>query len=179
MLKPLEKADLQLILQWRNAPAVRLAMFSQHKITFGEHQRWFEHLKEDSSKRWLLYINNDGEPNGVVYFTEMHAAQASAFWGFYTNPRAKAGTGMQMSLNALDYAFNELRIQKLNTEVLASNPRSLRMQKNIGFIEEGRFRKQYFNGKERIDVIRLGILESEWRQCRSVLKARIAALQLR
>lgn len=178
MLRPLKKADLELIFPWRNDQVVRYAMFSQHQITFREHQRWFERLKKDRSKRWFLYVNKDGVPNGVVYFTELDLAQGNAFWGFYTKPKATPGTGMLMSFDALDYAFNELSIQKLNAEVLASNPRSLKMQKNVGFIEEGRFREQYFNGKERIDVIRLGILESEWQQNRSALEAQIAELQI-
>ena len=85
---------------------------------------------------------------------------------------------MRMSLDALNYAFNELNLQRLNADVLASNPRSLEMHKKVGFIEEGRFREQYFNGKDRIDVIRLGMLASEWTKNSLALEARIAELDM-
>ena len=178
MLRPLDKADLELILSWRNAPNVRQAMYSQHKITWEEHQLWFQHLQADSSKRWYLYLNKDNEPNGVVYFTQWNAEQGTAFWGFYANPNAAAGTGLRLSLDALDYAFNELRMHKLSAEVLVSNPKSFEMHKKVGFAEEGHFREQHFNGKEYIDVIRLGILASEWPQSRSMLETRIVKLGL-
>ena len=83
-----------------------------------------------------------------------------------------------MSLDALDHAFNKLRIQKLNAEILASNQRSLDMHKKVGFIEEGRFRDQYYNGNERIDVIRFGMLASDWLQSSRELKSRIAKLKV-
>lgn len=176
MLRSLEKKDLELVLSWRNDPAVRQAMYSQHEITWEEHQLWFQRMQVDESTRWYLYLNKDNEPNGVVYFTEWNAGQSTAFWGFYANVGATPGTGMRMSLDALGYAFNQLGIQKLNAEVLASNPRSLEMHKKVGFIEEGCFREQYFNAEQRIDVVRLGMLASEWPSCRQALEARIAEL---
>ena len=176
MLRPLEKTDLELVLPWRNDPAVRQAMYSQHEITWEEHQLWFQRMQVDESARWYLYLNKDNEPNGVVYFTELNASHSSAFWGFYASPDATPGTGMRMSLDALGHAFKELRIQKVNSEVLASNPRSLEMHKKVGFIEEGCFREQFSNAEQRIDVVRLGMLASEWPGCRQVLEGRISEL---
>ena len=83
-------------------------MYSQHEITLEEHQLWYESLQDDSSKRWYLYLNKDKEPNGVAYFTKWDALQGTAFWGFYLNPKAPVGTGMRMSLDALQHAFDEL-----------------------------------------------------------------------
>lgn len=176
MLRPLHKADLELILAWRNARMVRQAMYSQHEITREEHQRWFRNLQADSSKRWYIYINKDNEPNGVVYFKQYNATQRTAFWGFYAKPNAAAGTGLRMSLNALDYAFNELKMHKLSAEVLVSNAKSFEMHKKVGFVEEGRFREQYLIENKFVDVVRLGILSSEWPKSRLVLEERISEL---
>lgn len=174
MLRPLQKLDLELILPWRNAPAVRQAMFTQHEICCDEHQAWFHRMQADDSKRWFLYLNENNQPSGVVYFTDLDPVQRSLFWGFYASPDSSPGSGLRMSLDALDKAFNELALEKLNADVLANNLRSLNMHKIVGFAEEGHFRKQFFNGEQRIDVIRFGILASEWPVCRQALKARIA-----
>ena len=176
MLRPLDKSDLEIILEWRNALAVRRSMYSRHEISWNEHQLWFKQMQADESKCWYLYLGKDDGPAGVVYFTEWNRLQDTAFWGFYANPTATQGTGMKMSLAALDHAFNKLRIQKLNADVLASNPKSLSMHKKVGFIEEGCFREQYFNGKERIDVIRLGMLAREWIKNRPRLETSITTL---
>ena len=41
--------------------------------------------------------------------------------GFYSAPGAPRGTGLQMELEALDFAFIDLSLQKLNCEVIATN----------------------------------------------------------
>ena len=46
-LTPLSEAELDMILPWRNAPAVRRAMLSHHEITPEEHRAWFQRLSGD------------------------------------------------------------------------------------------------------------------------------------
>ena len=178
MLTPLKDLDLELILPWRNASMVRQAMFTQHEISWDEHLAWFHRMQEDESKRWFLFTNKNNVPNGVVYFTDIDPAQRGAFWGFYASPDATPGTGMRMSLDALNKAFNVLALKKLNADVLVTNSRSIDMHKKVGFVEEGHFREHFFNGEQRIDVIRLGMLASEWTDFRQVLEARIAQLDI-
>ncbi len=74
-LKLLTADDLELILPWRNAPAVRRAMYSHHEISLPEHQAWFARVQEDPSREWYLYHDTDGEPQGVVYFTDIDYQQ--------------------------------------------------------------------------------------------------------
>ena len=126
--------------------------------------------------RWYLYYDAGNIPIGVVYFTSLDVRQGTAFWGFYSSPEATPGTGIRMAVDALDLAFGELALIKLNSEVLEVNTRSLSFHKKVGFTEEGLFRDQHFDGERRIDVIRLGMLASEWPQHRVRLKARIAEL---
>ncbi len=85
-------------------------------------------------------------PKAVVYFTNLDPAQASAFWGFYARPDAPAGTGLHILFEALDLAFSELALHKLNGEVLADNSRSVHLHKKVGFTEEGRFRQRNYSG---------------------------------
>lgn len=175
-LHSLQKSDLELILSWRNAPAVRQAMFTHHEISPEEHRAWFERSEKDPSVRWFLWLDAAGGPRGVVYFTTIDTKQGTAFWGFYASPSAMPGSGMRMALEAINFGFGELALAKLNAEVLVTNTRSMTYHKKIGFIEEGRFREQHFNGEQRIDVIRLGMLASEWPSYRTKLQVRITEL---
>ena len=110
--------------------------------------------------------------------TSFANSMKGTFWGFYANPRATLGTEMKMSLAALDQAFNKLNIEKLNADVLASKIKSFDMHKNVGFVKEGCFRKQYSNGGKRIDVIRFVMLASDWTKNREMLEMSILELDV-
>lgn len=175
-LHPLQATELEMIRAWRNAPAVRQAMYSHHEITPEEHQVWFQRLQHLPSARWYLYRDAAGQPQGVVYFTALDPAQGTAFEGFYASPDASPGTGTRILYEGLDLAFGELALHKLNGEVLASNTASVHLHQKAGFTQEGVFRQQHFDGQRRVDVIRLGILATEWQAHREQLRARVAEL---
>jgi UDP-4-amino-4,6-dideoxy-N-acetyl-beta-L-altrosamine N-acetyltransferase len=163
-------------LTWRNAPEVRLNMFTKHEITAAEHKAWFARLKDDATASWFIHEDATGQSDGVVYFTQLRSSSRNAFWGFYVAPNALPGTGTRLGLDALDHAFTVLRLHKLNAEAIASNVASLRFQEKIGFKEEGQFRDFHFDGKNYVNVVRLGILTTEWRVKRDEIQARIAKL---
>ena len=177
MLRSLQTTDLELILPWRNLPAVRQAMYSQHEISLSEHQAWFERMQDDSCAKWFLYLDRSGVPTGVVYFTSVNAKQHTAFWGFYAKPDAIPGTGIRMELDALIMAFDYLRLSKICCEVLATNKTVLNMHRKVGFTQEGCFREQFFDGDNRVDVIRFGMLADEWPSRRDALQVRVAELE--
>jgi UDP-4-amino-4,6-dideoxy-N-acetyl-beta-L-altrosamine N-acetyltransferase len=175
-LHPLQAAELEMIRAWRNAPAVRQGSFNHHEISPEEHRAWFQRLQHLPSSRWYLYRDAAGQPQGVVYFTALDLAQGTAFEGFYASPDASPGTGTRMLYEGLDLAFGELALHKLNGEVLASNTASVNLHQKVGFTQEGVFRQQHFDGQRRVDVIRMGILATEWQAHRERLRARIADL---
>jgi UDP-4-amino-4,6-dideoxy-N-acetyl-beta-L-altrosamine N-acetyltransferase len=161
-LRKLTEVDLPTVLVWRNSPKVRNGMYSNHKIGEVEHREWFAKMVRDPQQLWYVHQCENNKPNGILYFTLYQPENKSAFWGFYTSPDALPGTGIKLGFDALNEAFHVLGIHKLNAEVLITNERSLHFHEKMGFSVEGRFRDYHFNGKKFIDVIRLGILKSEW-----------------
>lgn len=176
VLRELTEATRDLIFPWRNAPEVRQHMYTRQPISPEEHRTWFERMQADPTRRWYLYHDHNDEPVGVVYFTDIDPEGRTAFWGFYARPEAPIGTGKRILYAALEHAFNELGLHKLNGEALATNAASVHLHEQCGFIREGVFREQYFDGKERVDIIRLGLLAREWAEHRERLRERIAQL---
>ena len=174
-LRPLTEADLGMILEWRNAPEVRRHMYSKHEITMEEHREWFRRMQGDRESRWFVYAN-EGRAEGVVYFTQYRPDSGTSFWGFYTAPGTPAGTGTRLGLDALSEAFGPLRLHKLNSEVLATNERSIRFHEKLGFQLEGRFRDFHHDGERYVDVVRVGILSSEWEERRKSIERTVAEM---
>lgn len=169
---PLSHDDLNMILEWRNAPGVRSNMYTSHEISFEEHCVWFKKLKDDTTKAYFIAQFN-GAPVGVIGFSEINVVTGIATWAFYASPTAPRGSGSLMEYSALEYAFNELKLHKLRCEVLGFNQTVVKLHKKFGFVEEGRLRKAFYDGVRYHDVVHLGIFSQEWDDIKSSLKIKL------
>ena len=161
-LRPLAEADLARVRAWRNAPEVRLHMFTTHEIGAEEHQRWFERHHADPTRR-LLVFEAGGTPQGFVHFSGV-APGGVADWGFYAAPEAPRGTGRALGEAALDHAFGVEALHKVCGQALADNAASIRFHRQLGFREEGVLRRQHRDATGRYhDIHCFGLLQPEWR----------------
>jgi len=171
-LLPLASEHLELVLQWRNAPSIRENMYTSHMISMDEHRTWFEKTKDSNTAKWFVYHEKNGDPAGVVGFTDINERNHNAFWGFYTAENSPPGIGSRMGYEALEHAFQQYKFHKLNGEILAHNAKSIRYHEKLGFTREGLFRDHHFDGSNYVDIVRMGILKHEWSKKRlSVLDA--------
>lgn len=152
--------DLSDVLAWRNHPEIRRYMYTKHEISVDEHNAWFERASKDSN-RHLLIFEVSGVAQGFVSFIEQ-SDSAVADWGFYIAPDAVRGTGRQLGLTALDYAFKILRMDKICGQALEFNERSVKFHRGLGFQQEGILRDQHYDGENHYSVICFGLLRTEW-----------------
>jgi UDP-4-amino-4,6-dideoxy-N-acetyl-beta-L-altrosamine N-acetyltransferase len=133
-IRPADYEDLPMLLAWRNHPSIRNFMFTTHEIDAREHYEWFERISKDSSHQ-VLIAQNDGVPFGQVQFSPV-TDDGVAQWGFYVRPNAPKGSGRQLGVIALLYAFNHLRLYKVCGQAIAENEASIGLHKSLGFTQE-------------------------------------------
>jgi UDP-4-amino-4,6-dideoxy-N-acetyl-beta-L-altrosamine N-acetyltransferase len=104
----------------------------------------------------------DAVPLGIVGFNHIDQANRNAAWAFYAAPDAPRGTGSKMEYLALNHAFDQLGLHKLQCEVLAFNEPVIKLHKKFGFKVEGVFREQHRVDERFVDIFRLGLLANEW-----------------
>jgi len=151
--------DLELVLTWRNHEDVRRYMYTQHIIDLADHTRWFEKAFQDVN-RHLLIFENAGQPLGFINIRKIVPGVAE--WGFYAAPEAPRGTGRKLGETALQYAFSQAGMHKVCGEALSYNERSIKFHLSLGFQQEGVLRAQHFDGRQHYDVLRFGLLASDW-----------------
>ncbi|WP_267939196.1 UDP-4-amino-4,6-dideoxy-N-acetyl-beta-L-altrosamine N-acetyltransferase [Paraburkholderia flagellata] len=171
-IRPLTQADLDMILSWRNAPAVRQNMYTSHEISPEEHRAWFARVEGDNTKRYFVF-ERDGVGRGVIGFTAIDTNNKRSSWAFYASPDAPRGTGSAMEYLALEYAFNELALLRLHCEVLDFNRAVIQLHQSFGFTIEGTLREHHYNGERYCDVVLLGILNDEWQQRRAAIRQKL------
>jgi UDP-4-amino-4,6-dideoxy-N-acetyl-beta-L-altrosamine N-acetyltransferase len=172
-LRPVEDDEIDLMLEWRNAPEVRKHMYTQQVIPREEHFVWWEATKRREDRQYFMYEFNQ-EPRGIVGFSSIDKAHNNSSWAFYAAPDAPRGTGSRMEFLALNYAFNALRLHKLHCEVLSTNEAVIRLHQKYGFRIEGVFREHFELNGRYVDIVRLGILRDEWNETESGLMAMLA-----
>lgn len=166
-LRPLAAADAPTLLRWRNLPEIARYMYTDHRISPGEHAAWFARaLERDDARYWVIVA--DGVDVGAVNLTGIDPRHRTCSWAFYiADPAARGkGTGAFTEYTILELVFSEMGLRKLSCEVLASNPDVLAMHERFGFVREGLFREQILKAGGPVDVHRLGILAREWSELR-------------
>ena len=177
-LRDIKNEELELMLSWRNAPSVRANMYTQHEIKLSEHLAWWSSIKKRTDQKYFMF-EVEGKPCGVVAFNKIDLVNKNSLWAFYASPDAVRGTGSRMELLALDYAFFEMNLHKLNCEVLAFNTPVIKLHQKFGFKVEGVLRDQHKFESEYSDVYQLGILANEWSQVRANMLEKLIKLSER
>lgn len=161
-LRAINATDKDLVLEWRNRPEIRVNMYTSHLISKVEHERWFCAAMVDQSKRLLMCVDDNDEPVGVIIFSDINVEHRTATWAFYSGNVGRRGVGSAMEVLALDYAFGELALEKLNCEVLSFNMPVVDFHRKHGFRIEGVFRSHYVRDGGRHDVYRLALFRKSW-----------------
>ena len=72
------------------------------------------------------------------------------------------GYGTEAMQLALNYAFYELNLYRVNLSVFSYNPRAIHVYEKVGFKHEGRLRSAMFRDGQRHDILLMGVLRTEW-----------------
>ena len=140
MLRPATAADRDVVLSWRNHPAVREVSLTDHVISPAEHAAWWAAATADPQRRVLIYEGEQG-PCGVVLFD---LRPETPTWGFYLDVAgldALLPAWMRLERDAVEYAFEELKVDRLGGETLATNRQVLALHRRFGFRETRRYEK--------------------------------------
>jgi len=147
----------------RNQKSIRKQMYTDHIISEEEHNKWLMHLAKTKEENAIFVIFYDGKTVGMVSLNNINRHQRTADWAFYISKKFSGkGIGSRVESQIIEFAFNEVGIEKLNCTVLETNPIVIRLHKKFGFKEEGILRKNVKKGKNRVDVYLLGMLKEEW-----------------
>lgn len=172
ILRDISDIELTLMHAWRNQPAVRANMYTQHEISWEEHLSWWEKTKTRKDQKYFMY-EVAGVPVGIAAFTSIDQKNQNSAWAFYAAPSAPKGTGSRMEFLMLEYAFGELQLKKLYCEVLAFNTPVIKLHQKFGFNVEGVFIQHHKINDEFIDIFRLGILAPAWQEHREAMQEKL------
>lgn len=133
-LRPLEEADLHMVLAWRNSPHIHAQMLTDHQISWEEHSAWFARIKSARPARNLIFLY-EGRAVGYIGYTEYDEENKCCSPGAYLGETEALplDAGLQLFYMCLDYAFGELKMRKVETSVFADNRKAVTLDEFLGY----------------------------------------------
>jgi UDP-4-amino-4,6-dideoxy-N-acetyl-beta-L-altrosamine N-acetyltransferase len=164
-------ADRDAVLRWRNHPQVRAASLTRHEIGAQEHAAWWKAALADPARRVLVYERRE-VPAGVVTFFDLDPGPRSGWWGYYLDGDGLEAAGqllmawIEIQREAVRYAFDELGLELLEGEVLASNEAVRSLNRRQGFTEVSSYQRDIDGEPNEVVRIQLRAATAKQRQAR-------------
>jgi len=175
LLRAMARTDLDLVLQWRNQERIRQAMYTDHIITWDEHQDWYERIVREQATMHFMF-EYERRPLGVVNVVDINRLHRRCVWGFYIGEEdAPRGAGTAMGFLALERLFAAEGFHRVVGEALAGNEASIKYHQRLGFAREGRFVDHVVKGGRYADVISFALIDRVWQAKRDALAVELFA----
>ncbi len=164
--RKLESKDVEDIYNYRNDPNVYMTLGGFYKgMSREDVQQWVSFQRTNSVDTvWALATKDDDRCIGHLGLynidyrvgkAEIGLAISKSHWG--------NGIGGKIYSGLIEYAFNQLRLHRVETYNLAINKKVIKIKENLGFKLEGVLRDFQYRDGNYLDVMIMTILENEWR----------------
>lgn len=127
-------------------------------------EKRFDKQLERENKSWFGIVVDDrlvGDIN--LHSTDMRSRVSSFGVAIYAEEAQGQGYGREAIGLFLDWAFFVQNFERIWLITWGSNERAIRCYEALGFVHEGRQRRQVWVNGEYQDVILMGLLRDEWR----------------
>ena len=160
-LKKLSEEEIDLLTELKNE-----SWFGPHNIAFvnrADQKKWFDSIDHKKSM-FLIAIDESTQEKVGIYKIQnidwMNRKYDSAH-DIFSQHRGK-GYGKTVLEAGVDFGFEILNMNRIDTEVLENNFASMKTALYVGYVKEGIKRKAIHKCGEYLDSIVLGILKEDW-----------------
>ncbi|MFY2763364.1 GNAT family N-acetyltransferase [Arenimonas sp. MALMAid1274] len=167
-LRAIEPGDLPQLQKWSNDPSLQRLLGGWHFPTSGrDQQAWLASLSCNSADQRFAVDAIGGGLIGSANLVSIDWKNRTAFHGMYIGDPAVRGQGLGMDtiMAMMRYAFDELGLARLDTDIIEYNEASLGIYTGkCGWQVEGVKKDAYFRGGRHWSKFVLGITASQYRE---------------
>jgi diamine N-acetyltransferase len=167
LLRPAERADLPTFVTWFGDADVIETLGARAPMSQAAEEAWFEELQAaQGNSRWhfVICLRSTGQAIGTAGLESVQAVNGNAELGIAIGDRGcwDQGLGTETVEVLLDFAFGELRLERVYLYVMHFNERGRHVYERVGFRLEGTLREAFYRHGRRHDVDLMAILRGEW-----------------
>jgi UDP-4-amino-4,6-dideoxy-N-acetyl-beta-L-altrosamine N-acetyltransferase len=162
--KRLEKSHLEMVLKWRTDPEVSRYMASDIENDLDKQGQWYQKTLGDTScGYWVIYCRN--VPVGLIGVVDINREHRFCSWTYYIgDAEFRSEIGGYVPPFFYNYIFNELKLNKIITDVMAENQNVIKLHRFYGHRDIGLFHEHYYKNGRYHDVFVLELLAKDWKK---------------
>lgn len=165
-LRPLESTDIELVHRWYEDVRVSTLM-GDPPISLAARKLRFEDAVKAADAdvfRFMICMLVDDRRIGRTDLFDLDRQNGSCAFGITLGEPELWGQGFGTdAVNALvDFAFGQLRMERVWLDTDGQNERAQAAYSKAGFTQEGRFRHAFYQDGRWSDDIRMALLREEW-----------------
>lgn len=124
---------------------------------------WVANYENQLYFNWIIELKKSKDVIGIINLHNIDEINQIAETSYILCPRYWGNGIMTEALNrVLQYAFEELEINRVQADVFQGNYASDQVLIKCGMQKEGIARKRYYKGGTYIDAVQYAILREEW-----------------
>jgi RimJ/RimL family protein N-acetyltransferase len=129
-----------------------------------EWENWYNYILNNSNDEINWMIEYDGECIGSTRLHHISSLDHNATFaiGIWVTSCFSKGIGSEATRLVLQYAFDDMKLHRVDLKVLEYNKRGIRCYEKCGFKQDGILRENaYIEGEYHSDIV-MSILECEY-----------------
>lgn len=156
-----DKTNLDQMLKLRNQNYIRINMYNSHIIKYEEHYNWLKNfINKEYQSIYLIFFQR--KYVGSIIIKNFCKKNKRADWAYYVDKKSSIFLGFLIEFKFLNFFFSNLKMNKLNCEVLEFNEKVVKLHKKFGFEIEGKKKQHIFRKKMFHDAILMGLNKKQW-----------------
>jgi RimJ/RimL family protein N-acetyltransferase len=166
-LRAAERSDVPTFTRWFNDDRVTRFLAMDTPFSSVTEEGWFDRLQGIQGKslyHFVICLRDSGEPIGTIGLHDVDMKHGTAEVGIAIgDPRRwSQGLGADAMRAVLDFAFGNLRLDRIALQVYDYNLRARRSYEKVGFVHEGVQREALYRNGKRVDIHLMSVLRREW-----------------
>lgn len=131
---------------------------------------YYNCIVEEEDRYDFILINEDGKFIGESVINEIDWETRCANFRIviFNQKNCSKGIGTWVVEKTRDFAFEQLKLHRLELDVYSFNPRAKRVYEKAGFQVEGIRKDAILDGLEYADDILMAILEKDWQKIKEI-----------
>lgn len=162
------REDLEQLRSWRNDPEYRKYFREYRELSVDHQENWYKTkvLNDPNTIMFSIRKRDTGDLLGccgLCYVNWIHRhADLSLYIGWENSYIDEDGFAEDSCKTLFQYAFRELNLNKIWTEIYEFDEKKLKLYQKLGFKIDGILRQQYFYDGRWWASNLLSLLAAEW-----------------